>query len=113
MAAIIYYIRTLGEYRDQYLKTDVLLLIHIFENFRENCVASYNPAHYYTLPGLTWNTMLKHKVSVANRHGFIIFIERGIRGDLSQYFSNYAQANNTYMRSYVETVIIFHVLQCE
>ena len=49
-------IRTLGEYSDLYLKIDILLLVDIFENFRESCVASYglDPAHYYTLPGFTW-----------------------------------------------------------
>jgi len=25
-----------------------------FENFRNTCIKSYDPAHYYTLPGFTW-----------------------------------------------------------
>jgi len=55
-------IRTLGEYSDLYLKTDVLLLADIFENFRDSCVSScgLDPVYHYTLPGFTWNAMLKH-----------------------------------------------------
>jgi len=38
------------------------LLADIFENFRDSCVASYglDPAYYYTLPGFTWDAMLKY-----------------------------------------------------
>jgi len=54
-------IRTFGEYSDLYLKTDVLLLADIFENFRDS-ITSYglDLAYYYTLSNFTWDAMLKH-----------------------------------------------------
>ncbi|XP_077272096.1 uncharacterized protein LOC143902795 [Temnothorax americanus] len=63
--------RDLGEYSDLYLKTEVLLLADIFENFRDTCMASYglDPAYYYTLPGYTWDAMLRPAYARANnRH---------------------------------------------
>ena len=54
-------IRNLGEYHDLYLKTDVLLLADVFENFRETCLHHHrlDPSHYMTSPGLSWDAMLK------------------------------------------------------
>ena len=54
-------IKALGEYHDLYLKTDVLLLADVFEKIRKVCTSYYklDPAHYYTLPGLAWDAMLK------------------------------------------------------
>lgn len=45
-------INNLGEYSDLYLKTDVLLLDYIFEQFRFSSHKTYgiDSAHYYTLP---------------------------------------------------------------
>ena len=50
-----------GEYHDLYLKSDVLLLADVFEEFRSVCLENYqlDPAWYYTSPGLAWDAALK------------------------------------------------------
>ena len=54
-------IKTMGEYHDLYLVSDVLLLTDVFENFRKICMQYYklDPCHYFTSPGLSWDAMLK------------------------------------------------------
>ena len=56
-----FHMQTMGDYHDLYLKTDVLLLANVFENFRKKCLEYYalDPAHYYTAPGLSWDAALK------------------------------------------------------
>ena len=53
---------TLGDYHNLYLRTDVLLLADVFENFLRMCLNQYKPypAHYYTSLGLSWDALLKH-----------------------------------------------------
>ncbi|KAL6419506.1 hypothetical protein ACFW04_011350 [Cataglyphis niger] len=88
-----FFIRTLGEYNNLYLKTDVLLLVDIFKNFRESCIKSYglDPAYYYTLPGYTSDAMLKHTN---------ITFELLISACLSQCSGRCGHDNNKYMQSY-------------
>ena len=53
--------KSLEEYHDLYLKTDVCLLADIFENFRSICLEQYglDPAHYFSSPGLSWRCWKK------------------------------------------------------
>ncbi|CAB4004481.1 Gastrula zinc finger [Paramuricea clavata] len=53
--------KTMRDYHDLYLETDVLLLADVFENFRRTCLESYelDPAHYMSAPGLSWDAFLK------------------------------------------------------
>ena len=54
-------IRNIGDYDNLYLRTDVVLLLNVFEAFRDTCLKHYSldPAHFYTVPGLAWKACLK------------------------------------------------------
>ena len=49
------------DYHDHYLKKDVSLLADVFEKFIDTCLKFYrlDPCHYFSSPGLSWDTMLK------------------------------------------------------
>ena len=97
--------KTLGDYHDLYVKTDVALLADVFENFRKLCLEQYglDPAHYFTSPGLSWDALLKKtRVELElftdlEKH---LFVERGIRGGISMVSKRYAKANNPLVLDY-------------
>ncbi|KAJ8914908.1 hypothetical protein NQ315_016062 [Exocentrus adspersus] len=99
-------IKNLGEYTDLYMKTDILLLVDVFERFRHSSHMTYNldPAHYYTLPGYTWDCMLfktRQTLELLTDIDMLMFVERGIRGGLSQVCAKRKSvANNKYMPDY-------------
>ena len=95
-------IKNLGEYHDLYLKSDVLLLADVFEEFRNICLENYSldPVWYYTSPGLSWDALLKHsevKLELLTDPDKLLLFEKGIRGGISMISNRYGQANNKYM----------------
>ena len=98
-------IKSLGEYHDLYLKTDVLLLADVFENFRNVCMSYYelDPAHYFTSPGLSWDALLKmtgQKLELLTNIDMHLMFESGTRGGVSYISHRHAAANNKYMKDY-------------
>ena len=100
-------LKTMGDYHDLYLKSDILLLADVFENFRKTCLQYYklDPCHYFTSPGLSWDAMLKMtniKLELMTDIDMFQFIEKGMRGGTSYISNRYGEANNKYMKTYNE-----------
>ena len=98
-------LKNMGEYHDLYLKTDILLLVDVFENFRKTCLTYYrlDPLHYVTSPGLAWDAMLKMtgiNLELITDIDMQLFIEKGLRGGISYIAHRYATANNKYIKNY-------------
>ena len=97
--------KTLGDYHDLYVKTDVALLADVFENFRNLCQGQYglDPAHNYTSPGLSWDALLKKtgvELELFTDLEMHLFVERGMRGGISILSNRYAKARNPLLQDY-------------
>jgi hypothetical protein len=98
-------IKNIGEYHDLYLKTDVLILADVFENFINTAVEFYNldPCHYLTLPNFAWDAMLRKTEIELDQLTDIDkyqMIEKGLRGGISMITHRHGEANNKYLKDY-------------
>ena len=94
----------LGEYHDQYLETDVILLANVFEAFRGVGTQNYglDPAHFYTAPGLAWKACLKKtgiRLELLLDPDMLFMFKRGFRRGITQSVHRWVKANNPYMGS--------------
>ena len=94
----VFKIKTLWQYHDLYLKTDVLLLCDVFEKFIKTCLEYYclDPSHYFGSPELCWNAMLKMtgiKLELISNTDMHLFIEKGMRGGISYISKRYSKVN--------------------
>ena len=108
-------LKNMGEYHDLYLKTDILLLTDVFENFRKTCLTYYrlDPLHYITGPGLAWDAMLKMtgiNLELITDIDMQLFIEKGLRGGISYIAHRHAEANNKYMKNFDPVKLISYIM---
>jgi hypothetical protein len=80
--------KTLQDYHDIYLKTDVLILADAFEKFRTFNLYHHeiDPCYCFSLPGLTWECGLKYtnvELELLSDPDMILMFEKGIRGGFS------------------------------
>ncbi|XP_072376726.1 uncharacterized protein [Diabrotica undecimpunctata] len=100
--------QSMGDYGMLYLKSDVLLLADIFENFRKVCLKEYklDPAHYVTAPSLTWDAMLKYtdiELQLLTDVDMVHFFKKGIRGGVATCTKRMGIANNRFLSNFDPT----------
>ena len=91
-------VKTLRDYHDHYLLSDVLLLADVMENFRNTILDEHKRdcLHFYTLPSLAWTSALKTgiKLDLITDPDAYLMIENNMRGGTATISHRHAAANN-------------------
>jgi len=88
---------------------DVLQLADVFEAFRDFSMCHYqlDPAHYVSLPSLSWDAMLKYtgvELELPTDSAIYEFFRDALRGGICVAVKRHAIANNTQM-GYIHIII--------
>ena len=101
----------MGDYHNLYLKSDVLILADVFENFRKNGKEYYNldPAHYFSCPGFGWDAILKMtdiNLELIKDTDMYQMVETGLRGRVSYIVNRYSKPNSKYLSDLIKIKIV-------
>ena len=91
------------------------MLADVFENFRNKCTEIYefDPAHFLSAPGLTWQACLKKakvELELSTDIDMLLMVEKGTRGGIFPAIHRYAKANNKYMKNYDKDIISSYLM---
>ena len=105
----VFEIKNHGKYHDLYFQIDTLLIVDVFENFKNSCLEIYelDPVFFVSAPGLAWQAYLKKtevKLELLTDYDMISMTEKGIRGEICQALHRYTKANNKYMKNYYKSI---------
>ena len=94
-------IESMKDYHNLYNLPDLLLLVNIFENFRNICMNDeLDSSWYFSAPGLAWDSALKMTqvhLEFLSDPDMLLMIESSIRRGIASISHNHAKANNDYM----------------
>ena len=84
--------KTMKDYYNLYVECDVLLLVDVFEKFRNNSLKNCGlcPSHHLNTPALSWDAMLnmtKVELELITNPDLYIFFQKSMRHGVS-YISN-------------------------
>ena len=94
--------KNLLDYSILYLKTDICHLSDALQKFSNFCYKTYNldPRHSYTLPGFSWQSMLKMtkiELELTSNADKYLFLMDTIRGGISVCNKKHVIADNKYI----------------
>ena len=97
--------KTMKDYCVLYLKCDALLLVDVFEKFRNNSLKNYGlcRSHCLSAPDLSWDAMLKMtkvELQVITDSDMYICFKKGMRGGVSYISNRYSKISKKYLKSY-------------
>ena len=97
----------MGDYHDLHVISDTLLLVVVFDKFKDKCIEIYglDPLYFLSAPGLAQQACLEEvNLELLTDNHMLLMIEEGIRGRMCQSTHRYAKANNKYMKNYDKNI---------